>query len=76
MEGNAAATGLQEKFSSLEPGGCSERKCQDRLHRQYFMAAAHASEHEERAKARGTSVSARLHPAAPPSTPPERCVYR
>lgn len=58
MEGNVGATGLQEKFSSPEPGGCSGTKCQDRSQWQYFTAAAHAGEREERAKASGTSASA------------------
>lgn len=60
MEGNVGATGLQEKFSSPEPGGCSETKCQDRSQRQYFTVAVHAGEHEEQAKASGTSAPARL----------------
>lgn len=63
MEGNIGATGLQEKFSSPEPGGCSETKCQDRSQGQYFTTAAHAGECQERAKASGTST-----PARPPTS--------
>lgn len=66
MEGNAGATGLQEKFSSPEPGGCSETKCQDHSQRQCFITAAHTGEREEPAKASGMSTPAR--PLTPRST--------
>lgn len=70
VHGNTGATGLQEKFSSPEPAGCSETKCQDHSPRQYFTgqhtpaSAASSPGHQHPTSIPPASHSIPQHPTA------------